>query len=113
VRVGWSDYAGFVVAAINRYGDDGKDSARGGEQSSFLARPADPIRLLDLVLNDWKDKVVVAAPRGCSDVAVGFDGQRFTAKRPSLVISENNLCLMMQLAEVPLTAWWALLIAVP
>lgn len=51
--------AGFVVAAINHSGDNGSDTSRSDELSSFLSRPADLVRLLDFVLNDWKDKAVV------------------------------------------------------
>jgi predicted dienelactone hydrolase len=53
--------AGFVVAAINHPGDSAKDNARSGELSVFVSRPADMIRLIDFVLNDWKDKSVVDA----------------------------------------------------
>jgi predicted dienelactone hydrolase len=55
--------AGFVVAAINHPGDSAKDNARSGELSVFVSRPADMIRLIDFVLNDWKDKSVVDAAR--------------------------------------------------
>jgi predicted dienelactone hydrolase len=51
--------AGFVVAAINHSGDNGNDTSRSDELSSFLSRPADLVRLLDFVLKDWKDKAVV------------------------------------------------------
>jgi predicted dienelactone hydrolase len=55
--------AGFVVAAINHPGDSAKDNARSGELSLFLSRPADMIRLIDFVLNDWKDKSVIDPTR--------------------------------------------------
>lgn len=55
--------AGFVVAAINHSGDNGKDTSRSDELSSFLSRPADLVRLLDFVLKDWKDKAVVDPAR--------------------------------------------------
>ena len=51
--------AGFVVAAIDHSGDNGNDTSRSDELSSFLSRPADLVRLLDFVLKDWKDKAVV------------------------------------------------------
>jgi predicted dienelactone hydrolase len=51
--------AGFVVAAINHSGDNGNDTSRSDELSSFLSRPADLVRLLDFVLKDWKDNAVV------------------------------------------------------
>jgi predicted dienelactone hydrolase len=55
--------AGFVVAAINHPGDSAKDNARSGELSVFVSRPADMVRLIDFVLNDWKDKSVVDPAR--------------------------------------------------
>jgi len=55
--------AGFVVAAINHPGDSAKDNARSSELSVFVSRPADMIRLIDFVLNDWKDKAVVDPAR--------------------------------------------------
>jgi predicted dienelactone hydrolase len=51
--------AGFVVAAINHSGDNGNDTSRSDELSSFLSRPADLVRLLDFVLKYWKHKAVV------------------------------------------------------
>ena len=51
--------SGFVVAAINHPGDNGKDTSRSDELSSWVSRPADMIRLIDFVLNDWKDRAVV------------------------------------------------------
>ena len=55
--------AGFVVAAINHPGDSAKDKSRSGELSAFVSRPADMVRLIDFVLNDWKDKSVVDPAR--------------------------------------------------
>lgn len=55
--------AGFVVAAINHPGDSARDNARSGEVSVFVSRPADMVRLLDFVLNDWKDRAVVDPAR--------------------------------------------------
>ena len=51
--------AGFIVAAINHPGDNAKDSSRNDDLSVFGSRPADMIRLLDFLLQDWKDKAVV------------------------------------------------------
>ena len=51
--------AGFVVAAINHPGDSAKDSSKSDDLSSFLSRPADMVRLLDFMLQDWKDRAVV------------------------------------------------------
>jgi predicted dienelactone hydrolase len=51
--------AGFVVAAINHPGDSAKDNARSGELSVFVSRPADMVRLIDFVLNDWRSKGAV------------------------------------------------------
>jgi predicted dienelactone hydrolase len=55
--------AGFVVAAINHPGDNGKDSSRSDDLSIFASRPADMVRLLDFLLHDWKDKTVVDSAR--------------------------------------------------
>ena len=55
--------AGFVVAAINHSGDNGNDTSRSDELSSFISRPADLVRLLDSVLKDWKDKAAVDPAR--------------------------------------------------
>jgi predicted dienelactone hydrolase len=55
--------AGFVVAAINHPGDSAKDNAQSDDMSVFLSRPADMIRLIDFVLNDWTDKAVVDPAR--------------------------------------------------
>jgi predicted dienelactone hydrolase len=51
--------AGFVVAAINHPGDNGKDSSQSDDLSVFGSRPVDMIRLLDFVLHNWKDKASV------------------------------------------------------
>jgi len=55
--------AGFVVAAINHPGDNGKDTSRSDDLSSWVSRPADMVRLIDFVLNDWNDKAVVDPAR--------------------------------------------------
>lgn len=55
--------AGFVVAAINHPGDSAKDSSRSDGLSIFGSRPADIVRLLDFLLQDWKDKAVVDQAR--------------------------------------------------
>ena len=55
--------AGFVVAAINHPGDNGKDPSKSGDLSVFRSRPQDMVRLLDFLLQDWKDKSVVDAAR--------------------------------------------------
>lgn len=55
--------AGFVVAAISHPGDSAKDNVRSGELSVFLSRPADMVRLIDFVLNEWKDKSAVDPAR--------------------------------------------------
>jgi predicted dienelactone hydrolase len=48
--------AGFVVAAINHPGDTTNDSSRRDTLSVWKSRPADIVRLLDFVLNEWKDR---------------------------------------------------------
>lgn len=60
--------AGFVVAAINHPGDNGNDSSQRDSLSVWASRPMDMVRLLDFMLNDWKD-------RGAIDPArIGFFG---------------------------------------
>src|SRR5450631_371500 len=51
--------AGFVVAAINHPGDNGNDASQRDSLSVLASRPADIIRLLDFVLNDWRDRAVI------------------------------------------------------
>jgi predicted dienelactone hydrolase len=63
--------AGFVVAAINHPGDNGNDSSKRDTLSLFESRPKDMIRLLDFMLNDWKDTATVDHTR------VGFFGFSF------------------------------------
>ena len=60
--------AGFIVAAINHPGDNGNDSSQRDDLSIFASRPADMVRLLDFMLNDWKDSAVVDPAR------IGFFG---------------------------------------
>jgi predicted dienelactone hydrolase len=63
--------AGFVVATINHPGDNGNDSSKRDTLSLWESRPADIIRLLDFMLNDWKDKALLDPAR------VGFFGFSF------------------------------------
>jgi predicted dienelactone hydrolase len=51
--------AGFIVAAINHPGDNGNDLSRRDDLSVFASRPADMIRLLDFMLDGWKDKAAI------------------------------------------------------
>jgi predicted dienelactone hydrolase len=51
--------AGFIVAAINHPGDTTNDVSRRGSLSVLATRPADMVRLLDFLLNDWKDKAAI------------------------------------------------------
>jgi predicted dienelactone hydrolase len=60
--------AGFVVAAINHPGDSFGDSSRRDALSVWRSRPADIVRLLDFVLNEWKDRAVIDPAK------VGFFG---------------------------------------
>lgn len=60
--------AGFVVAAINHPGDNGKDSSQRDSLSVLASRPVDIIRLLDFMLNDWKDRAAIDPAR------IGFFG---------------------------------------
>lgn len=63
--------AGFVVAAINHPGDTGSDSSKRDTLSLFESRPQDMVRLLDFMLNDWKDKASIDRTR------IGFFGFSF------------------------------------
>jgi len=60
--------AGFVVAAINHPGDNGKDSSHRNSLSILASRPADMVRLLDFMLHDWKGRAAIDHAR------VGFFG---------------------------------------
>ena len=60
--------AGFIVAAINHPGDTFSDSSRRDTLSVWASRPADIVRLLDFLLNDWKDRAAIDPAR------VGFFG---------------------------------------
>jgi predicted dienelactone hydrolase len=60
--------AGFVVAAINHPGDTFSDSSRRDTLSVWGSRPVDIMRLLDFVLNDWKDRAIIDLAK------VGFFG---------------------------------------
>jgi len=60
--------AGFVVAAINHPGDNGNDRSQSDSLSVLASRPADIIRLLDFMLDDWKDKAAIDPAR------IGFFG---------------------------------------
>ncbi|MEW6645508.1 MAG: prolyl oligopeptidase family serine peptidase [Pseudomonadota bacterium] len=60
--------AGFVVAAINHPGDNGRDRSQSEALSVWTSRPADMVRLVDFMLHDWKDRAVIDSDR------VGFFG---------------------------------------
>ena len=51
--------AGFVVAAINYRGDNGADRSQSESLFNITARPTDTIRLLNFVLNHWRDRAVI------------------------------------------------------
>jgi predicted dienelactone hydrolase len=51
--------AGFVVAAISHPGDNGNDRSQRDSLSLLASRPADMIRLLDFMLNDWRDRAAI------------------------------------------------------
>jgi predicted dienelactone hydrolase len=55
--------AGFIVAAINHPGDTTNDSSRRDTLPVWGSRPADMVRLLDFMLNDWKDRATIDPPR--------------------------------------------------
>jgi predicted dienelactone hydrolase len=63
--------AGFVVAAINHPGDNGNDSSKRDTLSLWQSRPEDMVRLLDFLLNDWKDEASV------DRIRIGFFGFSF------------------------------------
>ncbi|CCE10942.1 putative hydrolase, exported protein [Bradyrhizobium sp. STM 3843] len=60
--------AGFIVAGINHPGDTVDDSSQRDSLSVWLSRPQDIERLIDFMLNDWKDKAAVDPDR------IGFFG---------------------------------------
>lgn len=60
--------AGFVVAAINHPGDTANDSSKREALSTWASRPEDMVRLLDFMLNDWKDSAAINPAR------IGFFG---------------------------------------
>jgi predicted dienelactone hydrolase len=60
--------AGFVVAAISHPGDNGNDRSQSDSLSILTSRPADMIRLLDFMLNDWRDRAAIDPAK------VGFFG---------------------------------------
>ena len=60
--------AGFVVAAINYPGDNGADRSQSESLFNITARPAETIRLLNFMLNDWRDRAVIDPAR------IGFFG---------------------------------------
>jgi predicted dienelactone hydrolase len=55
--------AGFVVAAINHPGDNGKDTSPSETLSGWASRPADIVHLIDFVLKDWKDRDAIDPSR--------------------------------------------------
>jgi predicted dienelactone hydrolase len=55
--------AGFIVAAINHPGDNGNDSSQRDKMTVWASRPTDMVRLLDFLLQDWKDKAVIDPER--------------------------------------------------
>lgn len=54
--------AGFVVAAINHAGNNTNDMSGRG-MSVWASRPAQMVRLLDFMLNEWKDRAVIDPTR--------------------------------------------------
>lgn len=60
--------AGFIVAAINHPGDTYSDSSRRDTLSVWGSRPRDVVRLLDFMLNNWKDRAAIDPAK------VGFFG---------------------------------------
>jgi predicted dienelactone hydrolase len=54
--------AGFVVAAINHPGNNTNDMSGRG-MSVWASRPAQMVRLLDFMLNEWKDRAVIDRAR--------------------------------------------------
>lgn len=54
--------AGFVVAAINHPGNNTNDMSGRG-MSVWASRPAQMVRLLDFMLNEWKDRAAIDPAR--------------------------------------------------
>jgi predicted dienelactone hydrolase len=60
--------AGFIVAGINHPGDTVDDLREEDPMSIWTSRPRDVTRLIDFLLNDWKDKAAIDRDR------IGFFG---------------------------------------
>jgi predicted dienelactone hydrolase len=51
--------AGFIVAAINHPGDTVHDTSQSESLSNWSSRPADIVRLLDFLLDNWRDTAAI------------------------------------------------------
>ena len=60
--------AGFIVVGINHPGDSVDDRSQSDDASVLASRPADMIRLLNFMLNDWKNRTAIDPDR------IGFFG---------------------------------------
>jgi predicted dienelactone hydrolase len=101
--------AGFVVAAINHPGDNGNDRSQSDSLSVMASRPADIIRLLDFILNDWKDKAALDPARigffgfskgGYTGLVLGgatLDFQRFA----TYCTDDTQFCAQIRSGDVP------------
>lgn len=101
--------AGFVVAAINHPGDTYSDSSRRDTLSLWGSRPADIVRLLDFLLNDWKDKAAVDPARvglfgfslGASTGLVLMGTKPDFARVASLCKETTGACAQLHSGETP------------
>jgi len=101
--------AGFVVAAINHPGDTTHDSSRRDTLSLWGSRPADMVRLLDFMLNDWKDRGVIDPAKvgffgfssGASTGLVLMGTKPDFARVASLCKETTGACAQLHNGEVP------------
>ncbi|WP_445490698.1 alpha/beta hydrolase family protein [Rhodopseudomonas sp. RCAM05734] len=101
--------AGFVVAAINHPGDNGNDRSQSDSLSVMASRPADIIRLLDFMVNNWKDKAALDPNRigffgfskgGYTGLVLGgatLDFQRFA----TYCTNDTQFCAQVRSGDVP------------
>lgn len=101
--------AGFIVAAINHPGDTFSDSSRRDTLSVWGSRPADVVRLLDFLSNDWKDRAAIDFAKvgffgfslGASTglVLIGVDPD--FARVASLCKETTGACAQLHAGETP------------
>jgi dienelactone hydrolase len=85
--------AGFVVAAINHPGDNGNDSSRRNALSVWASRPANMVRLLDFMLNDWTGRAAIDPAK------IGFFGFSLGGYTGLVLAGANSWHLTSALAQ--------------